>query len=155
MPSPIYDLKAIAQRFIDELWNQRNLDVADELFAENCITNQLRSGSEPVTAPRTPAAVKKQVSDWTAAFPDFRYTVRQMLTDNDKVMIQCVANGTHQGTWLSIPATGKAISIETMITQRIADGKIVEDWVLADFLGLFQQLGLVAPLQEILAGKKG
>lgn len=154
MPAPTLDLKAIAQRFIDELWNQRNSDVADELFAENCITNQLRSGAEPVTAPRTPAAVKKQVNDWIVGFPDFRYTVRQMLTDGDKVMIQCVANGTHQGTWLGIPATGKAISIETMITQRIADGKIVEDWVLADFLGLFQQLGLVAPLQEILAGKK-
>lgn len=149
------DLKAIAQRFIDELWNERKLDVADEIFAENCITNQLRSGTEPITAPRAPAAVKKQVSEWSSAFPDFRYTVRQMISDGDKVMTQCVASGTHQGTWLGIPATGKAITIETMITHRIVDGKIVEDWVLADFLGLFQQLGLVAPLQEILTARKG
>lgn len=148
------DLKAIAGRFIEELWNQRDLTTADALFAETCVTNQLRSGAEPITAPRPPAAVKKQVNEWVAAFPDFRYTVRQMLSDGDKVMIQCVANGTHQGTWLGIPATNKTISIETMITQRIVDGKIVEDWVLADFLGLFQQLGLVAPLQELLAARK-
>lgn len=148
------DLKAIAGRFIEELWNQRDLTTADALFAENCVTNQLRSGAEPITAPRPPAAVKKQVNEWVAAFPDFRYTVRQMLSEGDKVMIQCVANGTHQGTWLGIPATNKTISIETMITQRIVDGKIVEDWVLADFLGLFQQLGLVAPLQELLAARK-
>lgn len=148
------DLKVIAGRFIEELWNQRDLTTADALFAETCVTNQLRSGAEPITAPRPPAAVKKQVNEWVAAFPDFRYTVRQMLSDGDKVMIQCVANGTHQGTWLGIPATNKTISIETMITQRIVDGKIVEDWVLADFLGLFQQLGLVAPLQELLAARK-
>jgi len=148
------DLKAIAGRFIEELWNQRELTTADALFAETCVTNQLRSGAEPITAPRPPAAVKKQVNEWVAAFPDFRYTVRQMLSEGDKVMIQCVANGTHQGTWLGIPATNKTISIETMITQRIVDGKIVEDWVLADFLGLFQQLGLVAPLQELLAARK-
>lgn len=154
MPATAIDLKTIAQRFINELWNQRKLDVADEIFAENCITNQLRSGSEPVTAPRTPAAVKKQVGDWVSAFPDFRYNVRQMMSDGDKIVTLCVATGTHQGTWLGLPATGKAISIETMITHRIADGKIVEDWVLADFLGLFQQLGLVAPLQELLAARK-
>ena len=148
------DLKVIAGRFIEELWNQRDLNTADALFAETCVTNQLRSGAEPITAPRPPAAVKKQVNEWVAAFPDFRYTVRQMLSEGDKVMIQCVATGTHQGTWLGIPATNKTISIETMITQRIVDGKIVEDWVLADFLGLFQQLGLVAPLQELLAARK-
>ena len=148
------DLKVIAGRFIEELWNQRSLNTADALFAETCVTNQLRSGAEPITAPRPPAAVKKQVNEWVAAFPDFRYTVRQMLSEGDKVMIQCVATGTHQGTWLGIPATNKTISIETMITQRIVDGKIVEDWVLADFLGLFQQLGLVAPLQELLAARK-
>jgi hypothetical protein len=32
-----------------------------------------------------------------------------------------------------------------------ADGVIAEDWVLVDSLGVFQQLGLVPPSEELLA----
>jgi hypothetical protein len=43
------------------------------------------------------------------------------------------------------------ITIQTEIIQRIANGHIAEDWVLTDFLGVFQQFGLVRPTSEILA----
>ena len=66
-------------------------------------------------------------------------------------MTQCVARGTHLGSWLGIPATGKFISIQMFVVHRIADGRIVEDWVLVDSLGVFQQLGLVPPTEELLA----
>ncbi len=148
------DPKSIARRFIDELWNGRQLQIADEIIAADCVTHQLRSGSEPVDAPRGPDAVRKQIGDWTTGFPDIRYEVRHMLAEDERVVSQCVLRGTHQGVWLGIQPTGKSISIEMTLTQRIADGKIAEDWVLADFFGVFQQLGLVASLQELLASRR-
>ena len=66
-------------------------------------------------------------------------------------MTQCVARGTHLGSWLGIPATGKVVSIQMFVVHRFADGVIAEDWVLVDSLGVFQQLGLVPPTQELLA----
>jgi hypothetical protein len=40
-----------------------------------------------------------------------------------------------------------------MITiHRIANQKIVEDWVLVESLGLLQQLGLLPPTDEIMSG---
>ena len=143
--------KAVVHRFIEELWNQRKLGLADNLFAEDCVTHQLRFANEPAGAPRGPAAMKHHVADWLAAFPDIRFTTQQMLAEGDRVMTQCIARGTHLGSWLGIPATGKFISIQMFVVHRIADGLIAEDWVLVDSLGVFQQLGLVPPSEELLA----
>jgi steroid delta-isomerase-like uncharacterized protein len=143
--------KAVVHRFIEELWNQRKLALADDLFVEDCITHQLRFGSDPAGAPRGPAAMKHHVADWLAAFPDIRFAIEQTLAEGDRVMTQCIARGTHLGSWLGIPATGKFISIQMFVVHRIADGLIAEDWVLVDSLGVFQQLGLVPPSEELLA----
>jgi len=143
--------KTIVRRFIEELWNQRKLALADDLFAEDCVTHQLRFGNDQVGAPRGPEALKHHVADWLAAFPDIRFTIEQMLAEGDRVMTQCVAGGTQLGSWLGVPATGKFITIQMFVVHRIADARIVEDWVLVDSLGVFQQLGLVPPTQELLA----
>jgi hypothetical protein len=41
-----------------------------------------------------------------------------------------------------------------MTVHRIARGKIAEDWVMVGSLGLFQQLGLIAPTFELLSRAK-
>jgi steroid delta-isomerase-like uncharacterized protein len=143
--------KRIVLKFIEELWNKRRLELAHELFDENCITHQLRVGNDPAGAPRGPEAMKRHVADWLASFPDIHFTVEQMLAEGDRVMTQCHALATHSATWLGIPATGKAIKIQMFMVHRIARGRIVEDWVLVDSLGVFQQLGLVKESDELLA----
>ena len=32
------DPKQLVNRFVEELWNERRLDVADAIFAKNCVT---------------------------------------------------------------------------------------------------------------------
>lgn len=146
--------KAVVQRFYEELWNRRNVDVADEIFASNCVTHQLHSGDEVSVAPRNPDSVKHHVADWLAGFPDLRFTVEQMIAEDHLVVSQSVMHGTHTGNWMGIPATGKAVSIRMMVIHRIADRKIVEDWVLVEALGFFQQLGLASSTEKILSGVK-
>ena len=36
--------KQVIKRFVEELWNERRLDVAKEIFAKDCVTHQLQSG---------------------------------------------------------------------------------------------------------------
>lgn len=143
--------KAIVLRFYNELWNERNLNVADEIFAANCITYQLQSGAETVAAVRNPEAVKHHVKEWLSGFPDLRFTVEQMLVEGERVMTQSVMHGTHTGVWLGLAPTNKEVSVRLSVIHRIAGGKIVEDWVLVEALGFFQQLGLVPSIREILA----
>lgn len=143
--------RAVVLRFYEELWNGRDLGVADEIIADECVTHQLRSGAESVAVPRNAEEVKRHVGEWVAGFPDLRFTVEQLVAEGDRVVSQCVMRGTHEGTWLGVAATGRQVSIRLMVVQRIEGGKIVEDWVQVEALGLFQQLGLVPASEEILA----
>jgi len=58
-------------------------------------------------------------------------------------MQRLTVRGTHQGEFQGIPATGKAVEVWLMVTSRIADNKIVEEWQLVDTLSMLQQLGVI------------
>jgi predicted ester cyclase len=44
---------------------------------------------------------------------------------------------------MSIPATGKQVKFDGVVITRLAGGKVVEDWELADMMSLLQQLGAI------------
>ncbi|HLX43109.1 MAG TPA: ester cyclase [Bryobacteraceae bacterium] len=144
------DNKHIVARFVDELWNQRKLEVADAIFDEDCHTHQLQSGPPAVAAPRGPAAIKAHVADWLSGFPDLKFTVEQMFADGDRVISQLALEGTQTGPWMGIPPTRKRVNIRVITIHRIRTGKIVEDWVLVESLGLLQQFGALPPTGDIL-----
>ena len=143
--------KAIVSRFYEELWNNRNLNVADEIIAPDCVTHQLQSAAVCVGVPRGPEAVKHHVREWLIGFPDLRFTVEQMIGEDDRVMSHSLMRGTHTGTWLGVDPTNKELSIRMMVIQRIENGKIIEDWVLVEALGFFQGLGLLPATDKILS----
>jgi steroid delta-isomerase-like uncharacterized protein len=142
--------KHVINRFVEELWNERRLEVADAIFAEDCLTNQLQSGGTAGPTPRGPEAIKEHVVGWVASFPDLHFCIEQMLSEDGRVATQLLMQGTHQGAWLGIPASGKRIEIRMFTIHRVVQGKIVEDWVLVESLGLFQQLGVVSSTSELV-----
>lgn len=145
------DNKHIVTRFVEELWNLRKLEVADIIFDEGCCTHQLQSGAPVVSSPRGPAAVKAHVTDWLSGFPDLKFTVEQMFTNEDRVTSQLAMDGTQTGRWMGIPPTGKRVNIRMITIHRVRAAKIVEDWVLVDSLGLLQQFGALPSTTEILS----
>src|SRR5258705_663432 len=118
--------KAIVSKFFEELWNNRNVNLADEIFATDCVTHQLKSGGEVVSLPRGPEVVKRHVAEWLASFPDLSFTLEQTIAEADQVVSPPVMQGTHAGSWNGIAPTGKQVSIRMIVTQRIANGKIAE-----------------------------
>jgi steroid delta-isomerase-like uncharacterized protein len=143
--------KAVVKRFIEDMWNQRQLELADELFARDCVTHQLR-GAMDSGAPRPPESVKAEAAAWLSAFPDLRFDTEQMFAADDHVVTRYTMNATQTGVWMGVAPTGKKVSVPMMTIHRIRDGKIVEDWVLVGSLALFQQLGLLPDTTEIVAG---
>ena len=140
----------LVRRFVEELWNERRLEVADEIFAEGCVTHQLRSGVPLTPARRGPKALKEHISAWLVGFPDLRFVIEQTIAEGDCIMSRLVMEGTHRGSWLGISPTGKKLQIRMITVHRIANDKIAEDWVLVESLGLFQQLGALPDTTEIL-----
>lgn len=142
--------KTVVERFYQKLWNERQLNLADELIAADCVTHQLRSGEEVTGAARGPEEIKQHIRQWLAGFPDLRFAVEDIICDGDLVVSRSVMKGTHTGSWLGLDPSGKEVSVRMMVIQRIAEGRIAEDWVLVESLGLWQQLGLLPATEEIL-----
>jgi len=65
------------------------------------------------------------------------------LVDGDRVAVVFETTMTHSGEIMGVPGTGKRLSIRGVDISRWQDGKMVERWEYADFMGLMQQLGLM------------
>ena len=62
------------------------------------------------------------------AFPDWRYTIEDLVAERDKVAIRLTGNGTHRGEGFSALPTGKRVTVDGIALMRLAQGKIVESW---------------------------
>jgi ketosteroid isomerase-like protein len=103
--------RRVVNRFFDELWNERRLSAAADLFSPDCVTHQLRSGAADTPAPRPPEIIKAHIDEWLSAFPDIHFAVEQVVAEGNLVAVRCAATGTHTGSWLGIPPTGKHVNI--------------------------------------------
>ena len=61
------------------------------------------------------------------------------------MVLRFTGRGTHRGAMMGIPPTGKQVTIKGIAIHRIANGKVVENWVTMDMLSVMQQLGVVPP----------
>ena len=78
-----------------------------------------------------------------------RFEIEQQVAEGELVMTRYVMRGTHRGPWLGLPATNRSVTVRMTHTVRVVAGKIVEDWLLAEWYGLLEQLGLVPTTMTI------
>lgn len=135
------DNKQIARRVFEEIWNNKRLEVADELIAPNFVQHDPQSPF-PINSVET---YKQVVRYYLNAFPDVHFTVEDVISDGSTVVTRWSSTGTHTGDLSGIPPTGRRISITGIVCGRIENGKLVEGWGNWDTLGLMQQLGVIAP----------
>ena len=70
------------------------------------------------------------------------------IAEGDKVVARWKGVATQTGAFGSIPATGKSATWTGISIFRIADGKVAEEIGEEDALSVFQQLGVVPPLEQ-------
>src|SRR3954451_9911275 len=80
---------------------------------------------------------------YDAAFPDLTFTVNDLIADADCVAVRLTISGTDAGGFRGKPPTGRTINAWGVEFLRIRDGRIVEDWIGADWLGTLEQLGVI------------
>ncbi|MFQ5911524.1 MAG: ester cyclase [Thermoplasmata archaeon] len=137
--------KAIAMRYTDEVWNQRELDVLDEIMGADVVSHE--ATTEHVVGHGL-NAMKQGITIYLTAFPDLHSTIDSMIAEGDKVVQRWTATGTNKGELMGMPATGKQATWIGVTIYRFADGKIAELWWAWNALGLLQQLGVVPPMGE-------
>jgi steroid delta-isomerase-like uncharacterized protein len=79
------------------------------------------------------------------AMPDFTFEIEKAIaTEDDHVAIIFRMGGTHEGTFLGAPGTGRFVEIRGMGMYRLIEGRIRDNWQLLDTLGLMTQLQVQA-----------
>ncbi|SRR6266540_7061297 len=128
--------KALVRRYIEDVWDKRNMAAIDELIAADYIqhTRGVPPGRE---------GVKQFFGMVRAAFPDVTQTAEDMIAEGDKVVWRWTIRGTHTVPFQQLPPTGKQVTITGVNIVRIAGGQLVENWGEVDMLGLLQQLGAI------------
>ncbi|HKY53624.1 MAG TPA: ester cyclase [Anaerolineales bacterium] len=129
------------KRLYDEVFNQGNLDVADELIGENVIEHQQQPGVSPEAA--GPELVKQIAQFFRSAFPDLHIAIDDLIAEEDRVVARVTITGTHQGEMMGIPPTGKHVEFGSIDIIRFEDGKATEHWGETDTMKMMQQLGVI------------
>jgi steroid delta-isomerase-like uncharacterized protein len=132
--------EALVCRYVEEVYDQRRLEVADEIFASDFT---LHDPDLPGGA-RGPEGMKRVVGTFVGAFPDLQVTLDDEFSSGEKVVTRWTSRGTHQGELMGIAPTGNRIEVTAVGIWRVADGKISEAWVVFDALGMMQQLGVAS-----------
>ena len=76
--------------------------------------------------------------------PDLHLVIEDMIAEGDKVVLRFTWSFTHTVPFFGTAPTGKYISWTGISINRVADGKIAEEWSNVDNLSLQRQLGKIA-----------
>ncbi len=143
MPS-LTDNKRLIQRLMDEGHNRQDADAAAAFYTEDA-SNHLRTVGR--------AGMKAVFETLYDVFPDFRYTIEEMIAEGDRVVCKVNMTGTHRGQPVlreafsgmlnGVTPTGKSVKVLQFHSFHIREGLIAEHAAVRDDMGMVLQLGLV------------
>ena len=132
--------EALARRVFDEIWNGGNLDLIDELYAENFVCH-----IEPNDDWKGRDAVRDAVNLIRGTFRDFEDRIDDVVACGDKVAVRSTMSGTFRESKSEENGTDELrVSTLTLLIYRIADGQIAEQWEVVNLQGIFRQLGFIS-----------
>jgi predicted ester cyclase len=139
--------KELVRRHFEEIWNQQNLDVAEELMAEDYLEHAVAPFGQAEPGRVNGPAATRQTAGWLLAqFPDLHMTIEAIVADGDTVAVRVLSEGTNLGPLNGVvPPTGKRFSARQTHWFRVEDGRLAEHWATREDLVAMLQLGVVRP----------
>jgi steroid delta-isomerase-like uncharacterized protein len=132
------DNKALVRRYYDEVFNQREVDLVDQLAVEDYAEHDPFPGQGDGRAD-----LKARVQLILDAMNPLRFEVEDLIAEGDKVVARWVQRGTQSGSFMGIPPTGREFTIAGIDIHRLRDGRMAEHWHVVDLFALLQQLGAI------------
>jgi predicted ester cyclase len=140
--------KALVRRLVEEGFSAGRLDVVDELVSPDVVTHN------PIIldAPTGPDSIRGGIELIRQAFPDLEVEILDLIAEGDRVAVFLRMSGTNAGDYRRGGATGRRASLRAFFIWRVAGGRLVESWGVADRFDFLQQLGIV-PSDDELASR--
>ena len=125
---------AVRQVF-EAAWNREHFGPLEEILATEF---SFHMGGQ--TRTMNVADLREIIARWRTAFPDLRFDMHAVIADGDRAAAHATLNGTHEGIWSDLDATGRSIHVEHMFFFRFDHERIVEVWELLDRPALQRQI---------------
>jgi steroid delta-isomerase-like uncharacterized protein len=142
--------KQVVQRFVEECWNQGNLNKASELLAD-----QVRF-HDPVFPNLNPGIqnIKNHIEGCRKAFPDLKFTIEDTIAERNEVVLHWRANGTHKGQFLGMQPTQRKVTVDGTSIYRLEGSKIAESHANWNLASMMAQLGVIEVPKEAMSVAK-
>ncbi len=150
------DNSELVNRWFDEVWNKKNKSFIREMTTDQTVHHGLNGPGGPDTVGIE--AFEQYYDFFTAAYPDLKIEMLEVLPSGDKVAARFRVTGTHKapvpdfltfaqrGGQLDVLApTNKKINIEGGGVCRFENGKFAEVWNQVDFLKMYYDLSDSTP----------
>jgi predicted ester cyclase len=90
-----------------------------------------------------PAAIRKATEAFYAAFPDANLTEEPPIIDGTRVAIVAEIVGTHNGSIMGLPPSGRAFRCAVTFVLEVEAGVLLRERRIYDFTGLLVQIGVL------------
>ena len=97
----------------------------------------------PEGMPNGLTGFKELLKMYLTSIPNMQIEIKHILAEGDIVIAHLGLTGVNSGASGDMPATGKSINVDGYDCIRIADGKVIEYWTLANEMKMMTQLGLM------------
>lgn len=134
-------MDTFAKRLISA-WNSHDFAQVAALYSDNCEGIDVGQAGTM----RGIEGLRQTFSNYWSAFPDLHFEVEAAIECSDEIALFWRATGTHKGSILRIPATGRPVQILGSTHHCVADGKITRSIYIWDTAGLLRNLGLLPEL---------
>lgn len=114
------------------IFNERRIDDLDQIVATDFIKHGMPG--------RGPEVVAQTIQMLTGTFPDLQIEARKMMAEGDLVSVLIHGQGTQSEAFMGNSSKGRSVTINSMDIFRLENSKIVEQWIVADQLGMLQQI---------------
>jgi predicted ester cyclase len=136
----------LVRRWVQDLFNERNLAAADELMADTYIEHAVAPfGTEEPGPMSGPEGMRRTVGWLTDQFPDLHMTIEALVAQGDVVACRVLSTGTNLGRLNGVmPPTGRQFSAHQTHWFRVEEGRLAEHWATREDLPTMIQLGVIA-----------
>jgi steroid delta-isomerase-like uncharacterized protein len=142
----VSDHVEIAQRYIIEVLEERDLDVLSALVGDSFVLR------EPLALLEGRDALVERLRDTT--FDDVIIVIEDLIASGDQVVARSTWHASHRGAFYGFDATGNRIVLDVVQMLTFADGRVVEDVTYYDTYALFEQIGALPPVDKLAVPKR-
>jgi predicted ester cyclase len=90
----------------------------------------------------------QMVEGYRSALAGLSVTIDHQFSEGDYVATRSTIRGKHEGELMGAPPTGREVEFSCLTISRCRDGKIQEEWELADTMSLLGQVGALPQMAQ-------